>query len=115
MLPRPLRPAALVLAGAASLALLSGCSLGSDAFNSNIPDDQPVTRQQQVVRTPGAISPDLPYETPPLVRPLPGVTGGPPGDVPTSAPSRDQADGQSAADPADTDGKESIGGETPAS
>ncbi|MCU1693135.1 MAG: hypothetical protein JWM64_2226 [Frankiales bacterium] len=79
------RPVALVLAGAAALALLSGCSEGSDAFNGNLPDDQAQTRQQQVVQTPEVVAPDLPYETPPLVVPLPGPTGGLPGDVPTAA------------------------------
>ena len=82
------RSRALAALGAASLALvLSGCSEGADAFNENLPIDRPETEQQQVVRTPTAVQPDLPYETPPLVVPLPGPTGGVPGDVPsTSAP-----------------------------
>ncbi len=79
------RPAALALSAVASLALLTGCSQGSDAFNENLPDDQAEPAQQQVVRTPEVVSPELPYETPPLVVPLPGPTGGVPGDVPTEA------------------------------
>ena len=82
------RTTALVLAGVASLALLTGCSEGPDAFNENLPDDQAEAPQQQVVRTPGPIASDLPYETPPLVVPLPGPTGATPGVVPTDGATR---------------------------
>ena len=82
-MPRFPLPAVL---GAAALALvLSGCSLGSDAFNENFPIDRPEGQPQQVVRTPTLLQDDLPYETPPLVVPLPGPTGGVPGDVPTTS------------------------------
>ncbi len=79
------RPVALVLAGALALAVLTGCSEGSDAFNGNLPDDQADPGQQRLYQTPAVVEPDLPYETPPLVVPLPGPTGGVPGDVPTAA------------------------------
>ncbi len=80
------RSRASAVLGAAALALvLTGCSLGSDAFNENFPIDRPEGQPQQVVRTPTRLAPDLPYETPPLVVPLPGPTGGVPGDVPTTS------------------------------
>lgn len=91
-------PRALVLAGAAALALLAGCSEGSDAFNENLPDDQAEAPQQQVVRTPGPIASDLPYETPPLVVPLPGPTGGTPGVVPTDGAESGPGGGEAAPD-----------------
>ena len=87
----------LVSAGAA-LALLSGCSLGSDAFSENLPDDQADAPQQQVVRTPGPISSDLPYDTPPLVVPLPGATGGTPGVVQTDGAEAGPGGGEAAPD-----------------
>ncbi len=78
------RPAAWFLAGVTAL-VLTGCSEGSDAFNTNEPDDQANPAGQQVIRTPAVVPPDLPYSDPPLVEPLPGPTGGVPGDVPTQA------------------------------
>lgn len=89
---RPSRPAALVLAGVATLALLTGCSEGEDAFNTNLPDDQAEPAQDQVVQTPGPVASDLPYEEPPLIVPLPGVTGGVPGEVPTTSAESPGAD-----------------------
>jgi hypothetical protein len=81
-----LRPAAAVLAAATAL-VLCGCSEGSKAFDSNAPDADPLIPNQQVVRSPAAIEPDLPYSTPPLVQRLPGPNGGVPGQVPeTSGP-----------------------------
>ena len=90
-------PGALVV-GTAALALLTGCSLGPDAFNSNLPDDQAEAPQQQVVRTPGPIASDLPYETPPLVVPLPGPTGGLPGVVRTDGAEAGPGGGEAAPD-----------------
>ena len=79
------RPAVLAVSVVAALLLATGCSLGPDAFNENLPDDQADAPGQLVVRTPEVVAPDLPYETPGLVEPLPGPTGGVPGDVPTEA------------------------------
>lgn len=80
------RPAVVVVAAATAL-VLCGCSEGSKAFDSNNPDGRPMIPNQQVVRSPAAIEPDLPYATPPLVQRLPGPNGGVPGQVPeTSGP-----------------------------
>ena len=96
--PRSRTPGTLVVAGAAALVLLTGCSEGADAFNENLPDGQAEAPQQRVVRTPGPISSDLPYETPPLVVPLPGPTGGTPGVVRTDGAQAGPGGGEAAPD-----------------
>jgi hypothetical protein len=78
------RPQVLAVAGAAALALLlTGCSEGGDAFNKSRPDDQPDAEQQLVPRTPEPLPSNQNLETPPLVVPLPGPTGGTPGVAPS--------------------------------
>lgn len=64
--------------------LASGCSLGASEFNGNRPD--PSASQEQVVRTPSPVGTDLPYTDPPVRQPLPGPSGGLPGQPPTSVP-----------------------------
>lgn len=92
------RPRALAAAGALALAALTtGCSLGTEAYDgqSRPPEG---TNAQQVVRTPQPVESDLPYTQPPLVAPLPGPTGGVPGDTPvTAAPFSPGPDGARAA------------------
>jgi len=88
-LPRVVLPLAL-------LGLLAtGCSQGAEEFDSNSRDASPT--QVQVVRTPSPLGSDLPYTNPPLVQPLPGVTGGAPGspdvDPPESSPGEDSDGG----------------------
>lgn len=70
-------------AAAALLLLLPGCSEGNDAFDNNRPDDQPEAEQQLVPRTPEPLPSDQGLQTPPLVVPLPGPTGGSPGVAPS--------------------------------
>lgn len=89
------RPVALVLAGAAAL-VLTACGEGADARNTNLPVPKAVTREQQVVQSPGVVEPDLPYATPPLVERIPGPNGGIPGQVPeTSGPDNPGGNGES--------------------
>lgn len=73
----------IVLTGLAGL-LATGCSNGRSDFNGNRPDPSPV--QEEVVRTPSPVGTDLPFTDPPVLQPLPGPTGGVPGEVPTTAP-----------------------------
>ncbi|MCW2665534.1 MAG: hypothetical protein JWN57_496 [Frankiales bacterium] len=78
------RPQVLAATGAAALLLLlSGCSEGGDNINQNRPDDQPEAEQQLVPRTPEPLPSDQNLQTPPLVVPLPGPTGGTPGVAPS--------------------------------
>ena len=81
----PSRPAGrvVVLAGLAAV-LANGCSNRRSDFNGNRPD--PSASQDEVVRTPSPIGTDLPFTDPPVLQPLPGPTGGVPGQVPTTAP-----------------------------
>lgn len=79
------RPVALFLAGVAAVVALSGCSAGADAYSTNNPDGQADPNGKLVYRTPAPLETDLPYTSPPLVVPLPGPTGGVPGEVPTEA------------------------------
>ena len=84
---RPSRPSwsrGSVAAAVVASVLLTGACQSSDAFGGNRPDDQP-EGPQLVVRTPETVPTDLPYSDPPLVVPLPGPTGGTPGEVPTTA------------------------------
>ena len=75
---RPLIPAAL-----AGL-LLTGCSMGSEEFDSNRDDRDPAL--EPLVRTPSPLPPDVNVTDPPLVEELPGASGGPPQSPRTSPP-----------------------------
>ena len=79
--------------------LATGCSRGAESFDSNSIDPDP--GQAQVVRTPSQLGTDLPYTNPPLIQPLPGVTGGVPGspdvEPPESSPGQSEDPGSGSA------------------
>jgi hypothetical protein len=85
-----------LLAGVAAVVVLAGCSEQRDAYSTNNPDGQADPPGQLVYRTPAPVETDLPYTTPPLVVPLPGPTGGVPGEVPTEAGSASPGEGNGA-------------------
>lgn len=74
----------LLLPAALASMLLSGCSQGSEEFDSTRDDPNPVL--EPLVRTPSPLPADAPQTDPPLVQELPGASGGPPGSPDASFP-----------------------------